>query len=841
MGTTLRLGFAMGGGVSLGTFNGSAMSQALKLLLLRGVDRDGIPYDRVELDIFSGASAGSMSLAIMLRGLACPDTRREAGARSRLAAEFGDEMEGLPVSTESALVAAQMVQDVHEEIWVREITLKKLLGREHEGAARRLRRTAGLVDRGALETLARKYTRFPSEPVDLSRRRILAHRVLFASSLANLSPILADAREEYPAHETALLGLSDGLTSSVHRELRVFDLHFTDLFHPRGMDPDGLLNSDVFPRRWCRYHAGEKIRDTRGSGRGIGSLLETRGWAKMTATSIASGAFPLAFEPVPLERRSYEFGETEREGPSLWPRRLRGKDRHVFTYMDGGTFNNEPIREAFRLASFLDAQAPGEDFERLIVFVDPHLVAPDPSLRLAHHGLWMLDEPNRLLGSLDGLDLEPKASLDRLIPVAASVGKAVMNESRVVEADKVFRTRKRFLLRNEIRQRLSQALSPQPERSVLQGLVRQLSDLLAEDRKNVMIPAGALSLEGELRRIMSEESGDAGLLKELEGRSPDEISALVSDPASAYSRDLGPWLRALTFAAVDRIMDLEGKMERARLVAISPATDPLDPGTLETLPGALAGGFGGFASELPGRHETAVARYCAQLFLQEARRIRKEPLPRRPVFFEADKAVYRKELKEGLGALEGRLADMMADSHVDLLGALPAGVLRLLIQGKLAGLAEETKKQWRCELRLEVPTRDFEFDGEGWADRDLGPVKIDGAYHLITFARYTVGEPRPWAGHHVIPERRALRVDRDRKGPRTDKKFCTVQLPTKPMLEEAEKLPYPVFVARLELTDEGKHVKSGRWKLVDPVRGLEEAILEEENMPDALAGTLRHS
>jgi len=60
---TLRIGFAMGGGVSLGTFNGAALTQTLKLAVLRGNCTD------VQVDCFSGASAGAMSLAVMLRGL----------------------------------------------------------------------------------------------------------------------------------------------------------------------------------------------------------------------------------------------------------------------------------------------------------------------------------------------------------------------------------------------------------------------------------------------------------------------------------------------------------------------------------------------------------------------------------------------------------------------------------------------------------------------------------------------------------------------------------------------------------------------------------------------------
>lgn len=811
MGTILRVGFAMGGGVSLGTFNGAALSQALKLLLLRGTDRHGGSYHRVEVDIFSGASAGSMSLAIMLRGLAHPDPERNTAAHTRLEEEFGNEFRAL--------------QDVQEEIWVREITLRKLLGREDEEGKERVHGTAGLVDRGAVESLARRYLRFPSEPVDLSRRKLLAPRVLFASSLANLSPILADARSEFPVDETGLLGLSDGLTSSVHRELRVFDLHFRDLFSQDQADPDSLMDPQNFPRRWCRYHAGETLRDTNGTGRGIGSLLETRAWAKMAATSMASGAFPLAFEPVPLERRSYEFGATMGEEDSLWPRSLRGKDRHVFTYVDGGTFNNEPVREAFRLAAYMDAQSPDEDFERLVIFVDPHFVVPDPSLQLPHHGRWMLDAPNRLLGSMDGLDLKRKASLDRLLPAGLSVLGAIMNESRVVEADKVFRTRKRFRLRNDFRDRLAGALTSDPEIPILEGLIQELSGLLSRDQQKVMIPAGALSLAGELRRVISEEGSDSGHLSSLVQRSPAEITAFVSDPASSPAGERGAWLRALFFVAADLMMDLEGKMEGAQLVAISPALDPSRPEKLEALPGGLAAGFGGFTSQIPGEHETAVARYCAQLFLQGSGRIRPGDLPERPVFSESRRRAYLEDLREGLEALEGRLVHMMADSHIDILGAVPAGALRFFIQGKLSGLAREERERWSFELRLSVPTKDFEFDGEGWADQDLGPVKIAGGYHLITFAEYTVGETHPWSGHHVLRKKKALRVDRDRAGPLPDKEFCTIQLPTKPMLEASRTRPYPVFVARIKLTDEGKRVGSERWELVDEVKGLEETIL----------------
>ena len=69
MGKVLRLGFAMGGGVSLGTFSGSALTEVLKLVVLRGRDSNGDPFSEVVVDVFSGASAGAMLWpATLLRG-----------------------------------------------------------------------------------------------------------------------------------------------------------------------------------------------------------------------------------------------------------------------------------------------------------------------------------------------------------------------------------------------------------------------------------------------------------------------------------------------------------------------------------------------------------------------------------------------------------------------------------------------------------------------------------------------------------------------------------------------------------------------------------------------------
>ena len=79
MSKILKLGFVLGGGVSLGSFSASALAESLKQLILfadyETGERDATgrairkAYESVEVDVFSGASAGAMSLAIMLRCL----------------------------------------------------------------------------------------------------------------------------------------------------------------------------------------------------------------------------------------------------------------------------------------------------------------------------------------------------------------------------------------------------------------------------------------------------------------------------------------------------------------------------------------------------------------------------------------------------------------------------------------------------------------------------------------------------------------------------------------------------------------------------------------------------
>ena len=104
------------------------------------------------------------------------------------------------------------------------------------------------------------------------------------------------------------------------------------------------------------------------------SLSTERTWAEILASAVASGAFPFGFPPAIVTRYKEEYDKGE------WPNsdgnhNLVIPDILNFSYVDGGTFNNEPIKEAFKIGNFIDFQKKDSNLrkkeDRLILFVDP--------------------------------------------------------------------------------------------------------------------------------------------------------------------------------------------------------------------------------------------------------------------------------------------------------------------------------------------------------------------------------------------------------------------------------------------------------------------------------------
>ncbi len=854
MGRELRLGFAMGGGVSLGTFNGAALAEALKLALLFGgyyEDPDNPTswkrYDRVVVDVFSGASAGAMSLGIMLRSLAArrPDQVQRA-TRTLLeqfptAAAFCRDND--PQRWQD-LTAAQVLQDSQEDIWCKEITLKAMLALT-DGSPDDLVNQCSLLDRRAVDALARKHLAWP-DGIDLSQRRLLGTRVLFACTLSNLSPLRADARSDLRSAEAGFVGLIEGLTSYVHAEVRVFDLTFATIPESKLSE---LGDHESHPSRWVRYHAGPRHAGS------IGTLTTPSAWRTMAATSVASGAFPFAFEPVVLNRKWFEFGE-------LWPRHFfdsSGKrivDEYPFSYVDGGAFNNEPIREAFRLASFIDGQTVDPDgsprtadFDRRIIFVDPNVDPSEPSFRAPFHNRFRTDEAASL-DLLSGTRIKPAYSLDRLLGLLGPLVGAILNEARVVEADKIGSVRSKFDARDEVRDiisRLDVTAGDDAARS-FSRLAELCTDKLDRIRRNAAIPATGVSLAGELRRVILEETRLAeddtgmehrGLARLAESHNGDAARAveafLALDPATqAQHPHARLWLRALLYVTLDISMGLTSKWRDAMLICIFPVEwQNGQPRAVIDLPGGRMQGFAGFTSEVNRMYEAKVARRCAREFLLSAGLIRSDAPEVEVLPFSGEvESLFEKEVEVGVGELGRRVEQFIRNNNViDVLPGLDALLSRGIGKAARKAITKQRAGHPPSEtflIQIRVPDRRFELDGVGVRANDAPTVEDlgDDSWAIYTLATWTQSSGQ-WSGPHVHDKDGVvhLRVDRPGLiGNLGDSSFARIIMPSPAHVAAARNLPNPGFTLEVKAEDRNRTIAADRWKADPGVNPLDESI-----------------
>jgi len=807
----------MGGGVSLGIFSGAALSEAIKLAVLYGKYREEGTwhrYNRVVIDVFSGASAGAMSLAAMLRTLVHrtdeQERRAERNLRKVLKQEYGgsalEDFEDLPEEKREALIAAQAVQAVQESVWGDKVDIYRLLGQSPDGKSRDLRHAGGIFDRRAVDEIARDTISFP-DGVDLGGRVLLANRVLFACTLANLTPLVYDARSDLnTVKETGFAGLADALTSRAHQDIRIFDLNFSEV------GPQMTSKQSRYPQRWCRYHAAGEA-----EGR-IGDLHKQKTWRKIARTAVAAGAFPFAFDPVVLERSDYEYGD-------LWPEELAEQDieEYPFSFVDGGTFNNEPIREAFRLSAVIDAQNTDQDYDRRVIFVDPLVGSSEVSFQIPIHQQYDHQDPN-FFGALDGTDLYRRSTLDRLQSHVGTVVTALLNQARVVEEDKVSRVRKRFEIRDQIRAYVQDVLTQTPSLEQLRDLKEFCEDLLEEDTGNLTIPAGTLTIRGELKRVLSEEAGSPGLDR-LQGQVQSFLDTLE---AGRLPDESTLWLRALVFVAIDLVMNLEGKRPGHRVIAVAPLdveepeeeTDPVETEPYE-LPGARLMGFGGFMSEgVADRYHVRLARHCTWQFLRLCDLIPPDaPAPTEPRWTEQKERQFQKNFERGLSSLRSRIEAFIEDSHL-----LNLSFLNSPVQSLIARFAGKVVQQYRDrgpdrsrhEFRIKVPDKSFEIEGR--PNRRPVRTPLGDDQHLIFYGKYgprSDEDSTPEWKIQFIQEKQQneQRIRIDRSGT----EFCHIFLPSLPArIKKSKLLPDPIFYVEITEDDEGAELDPERWKVLLP-------------------------
>ncbi len=249
---TLRLGFAMGGGVSLGSFCGAALTESIKLILIDILSNPHTEYNDLVIDAFSGASAGAMSLAVMFRGLHAQGKDDIEKAKSDLKNVLPkikpDHLDADAFKLlKNKLIAAQVAQNYQKQAWVDMVDILELIPKDSVT----LPYQAGLLDRDCLNRIARKIVgTVTREDASCS---LLADRVLFACTLANLSPMTADATAQMDVSDVSRIGLRDGAVSHYHSDLRVFNIVRNPLSSGISEQSD-----KVHPRRWVRLR-GENV------------------------------------------------------------------------------------------------------------------------------------------------------------------------------------------------------------------------------------------------------------------------------------------------------------------------------------------------------------------------------------------------------------------------------------------------------------------------------------------------------------------------------------------------------------------------------------------------------
>jgi len=751
---TLRVALSMGGGVSLGAFSGAALTEALKLLLLYGKDREGRPYKNLEVDVFSGASAGSMCLLVMLRYLAhspaqWPTIQNAWNRREELRRQSKKELESTPPPERSSwfvekvkdvfgrtstsprepfrelsdqevidkaivglyrtlpdavveglepssedkkakltqLVALQVLQDKQEEIWS-SIRLEDLL---KDGG-----KEGGLLNRAMLEQVTTNHLRtFPFSGRQQNKelnKQILADRVAFASTLTCLTPSVFDAR---PVFNTAqMLSSVDGLTSYSHRTQRVFDLFFKPIpaedratlesfqkarekiifgrvagdkkeFDEPDLKEDMHLPFDQrntllkYPICWIRAQPAEETEHF------AYDVRSEKLWAKMGCTALASGAFPFAFPPVGMSRHWWEFGinkwaATAGKSPKVFEKE--------FCYVDGGMLDNEPLRQAFRMASVFDSitlldswtaqKAP--TFERVVLFVDPNISKDEDISKATSSSL-----------------INPKDSpIESLKKVFGSVVSTVVDEASAQEANEHEAFSKDLARRDKFRDYIRPLDARLKEQNTIllgQNTLLPLKSFLeklqenAEDKNLSQTGVTNTGIHGEVARVLWDMFPDQ---PELVYSALDNYKKLV-DVAFKGSKDVAidpmeykKLSSALLLVAVDQLMDKEGVSKKSTLVPIGPfkyiretESEPFKEVKVN-MPAHQYAGFGGIISTTAAKNASATGVYCAKSTLRYLASKDQNPISLTTDFItnygpdptqlnEGDQEKLRREFKEG--------------------------------------------------------------------------------------------------------------------------------------------------------------------------------------------------
>ena len=667
----LKLSFAMGGGVSLGAFSGSALTEALKLLLYEGLDDENRRYTHIELDSMSGASAGAVSLCIMLACLLnykryisdeidMPDNKFNLDAiDADLTAQFGPDWQTKNNgSYTEPLRALQVAQKLQEKLWVEKVNMDELIRLEQFNPDEK--DSVSLLDRSLLIELVNDFILADIEQIDEGESHIISKdRFLFACSLTNLIPLpLGSAENENDMTEPLVKELQKAHASYNHKELRIFDFQL----NRDSQEEKSRLTKAITVGKHASFQY---------------QIDQPEIWSMISATCLACAAFPFAFEPVVLKRFKYEYEikepdpadleipaaeamrpETQRaykqaytmiyneqvEKSVPWSKRQRNSQKEelvedvisedeeffFFSYIDGGTLNNEPIREAFRMANYLDSRDPNpkSTYDRVVIFVDP-IVRTEPVKHNSpsFYALQVKNKHDRLYVTKNGEWNRLKSYTSKLIGTLRDQG-AIKEEHKIST----------YLSSIKLNKKLSTLIDSSPfpgaftddfTETIIEFIRFQLQNNNDEQISTFDIYDRQF-IENVIRRYVEEQNMAHQfdglyrnfyalvrniLIEQANDTKLNQLTAILNrEVEDAFKTDIK---KLFYHNILQAVLDADGKDPHAMRMAITPvrydveeADDIIEPETVE-LPGAEFEAFGGFANAKARAFSNEYGRYCA--------------------------------------------------------------------------------------------------------------------------------------------------------------------------------------------------------------------------------------
>ncbi|HMO03712.1 MAG TPA: patatin-like phospholipase family protein [Kiritimatiellia bacterium] len=259
--------------------------------------------------------------------------------------------------------------------WVEMIDIKHLTREPANGTWK------SLLNREAVDDIAVKVMKWNDGTTPTPT--LLANRVLFTCSMTNLNGIAVDCRKTIKDTVNVIGsdGLADPLTGTWHKDARTFEL----LFNGTPKTPAS------------RFRALD--------------LSQRISWMEIAGSAVASGAFPFAFEPVPLLRYKKEYDEPLtrqwRDYTDSTVQIEKDNEPMLMSFADGGIMDNEPLEQALTHCRMLDLDKHGilhPNRERLIVYIDPFADGHVHQERLAAHADTALEGRGKNVATAGAMD-----------------------------------------------------------------------------------------------------------------------------------------------------------------------------------------------------------------------------------------------------------------------------------------------------------------------------------------------------------------------------------------------------------------------------------------------------